>query len=67
MTKQFHDYQVTLNNTVKHTKSRKVCSCVSKDAAIRVANYLERMEQSRSTFRGTMAYLLDTNNQPIFE
>ena len=66
MTKRFNDYQVTLHDTSKRTKIRKVRSCVSKSAACHVATYLERMEQSHSTFRGTMAYLLDADDQRIY-
>ena len=49
------DYLVTLHDTQKRPKTRTVRCCVSKDAAARVADYLERVSNtySRSIFQST--------------
>ena len=64
--RKFHDYQVTLHDTTKRSKVMKVKRCVSPSAACRVATYMERINNSLSSFRATMAYQLDADGRPIY-
>ena len=64
--KRFKDYLVTLHDPHKRAKQMKVRKCVSPGAACRVATLLERMRDNQG-FRGTMAYLLDSNDKPIYQ
>ena len=51
-----NDYLVTLHNTQKHHKTLTVRCCVSPQAAVRVADYLEKINgYSRATYQATMA------------
>ena len=64
--KQFKHYQVTLHDRQKRTKIMKVRTCVSKSAALTVANYLDKMKDAPYRYWASMAYELDANGLPIF-
>ena len=66
MTKQFHNYRVVLHNHFKQSKIRIIKKCVSKTAAVRVANLLEKMESASNYYWGTMAYELDSNGKVVY-
>ena len=64
--KQFKNYQVTLHDRQKHAKIMKVRTCVSKSAALTVANYLDKMNGASNPYWASMAYELDAKGLPIF-
>lgn len=62
----FKDYLVVLHSSRKQQKQRRITKCVSKSAAVRVADLKERIEQHREHFWSSLVYELDKNGRPIF-
>lgn len=64
MTK-FNDYHVVLHNAQKYEKRRHITKCVSKDAAVRVANLLERIHNN-GKYWASLVYEVGENGKPIY-
>ena len=66
--KPFHNYQVTLHSPSKKSKVLKVRTCVSPQAAIKVAEYLVKLSRQggEEPYRGTMVYELDADDRVIW-
>lgn len=68
MTKKlFHSFSVVMRNAYGTEKRRIVKSCVSKSAAVNVANILEKMEHPSNPSRGGMVYRIDKDNRLVFD